>query len=374
MLKINWKKVIGWGLAVLVVIGVVGTNMYNQQKKSSNTEVFKIKALVPLTGQAASVADSIREGIELAKDELNSRYGKKFEIVLLDSGSEPSTAVSIYRQQIESAGTNQAPLYTLSPVGKAITPILDGKILTFALAAVEGLANPEKNIFQLSPKSVDVKPALIDFIKKHNVKTVSVVYPGNDYGIENLNIVRSAISENGGKVVQEVPYSNTDFDFRIQALKLKKENADMIFVIGVGSTYLNVLRDINAQEYDGILMSDWSFAIPHFYTAYPELTERVYMISPIPPKFFEEAYQKKYHKPAWMLEAGVFYDSIILTAEACEKTDCSADSMGKYISSIKNYNGAVGNYSFNSAGDITVKTAVSKMKDGRIVPVESEGK
>ena len=31
--KLNWKKVIGWGVVALVVIGVVGTNMYNQQKK-----------------------------------------------------------------------------------------------------------------------------------------------------------------------------------------------------------------------------------------------------------------------------------------------------------------------------------------------------
>ncbi|MBP5344261.1 MAG: ABC transporter substrate-binding protein [Alphaproteobacteria bacterium] len=367
MSKLNWKSIVGWGIAALVAGFIVYTNM---QERKNKEDVFYIKALVPLTGQAASVADSVREGVELAKEEIASRYGNKFKVILLDSGSEPSTAISIYRQQIEGAGDNQALLYTLSPVGKAITPLLDGKTLTFALAAVEGLSNPEKNIFQLSPKSVDVKPALIKFIKEHNIKTVSVAYPGNDYGLENLNIVRSAVSENNGNVVQEIPYSNTDFDFRIQALKLAKQNPDMIFVIGVGNTYLNVLRDINAQEYKGILMSDWSFAIPHFYTAYPELTERVYMISPIPPKFFEDAYDLKYHKPAWMLEAGVFYDSIVLTAEACMKTDCSANAMGKYVASIKNYDGAVGKYSFNPSGDITVEAKVSKIKDGKIVPVE----
>ena len=35
MSKINWRKVIGWGVAALVVIGVVGTNMYNQQEQAN---------------------------------------------------------------------------------------------------------------------------------------------------------------------------------------------------------------------------------------------------------------------------------------------------------------------------------------------------
>ncbi len=354
-------------VGLVLISGIIWTNLASKE----NDNTFIIKTLVPLTGQSASVAESVKEGITLAEDTLKLKYGDKFKIQLLDSGSDPATAISIYRQQIENKGDNQAILYTLSPIGKAITPLLDGKIFTFALAAVDGLAKPEKNIFQLSPKSIDIKQALERFIKKQKIKTISIVYPENDYGLENLKIVKGSIENCNGQVLNEIPYSATDFDFKIQAMKVVKSSPDMIFVIGVGNTYLNVLRDINSQEYKGILMSDWSFAIPYFYTAYPKLTNKVYFITPIPPKSFVEAYEKKYPgKAAWMLESGVFYDSILLTAEACSKTNCSADEMGKYISKITNYDGATGRFSFTPNGDITVDTQVSKIENGKIIPVE----
>ena len=34
MSKLNWKKVIGWGVATLVVVGVVGFNAWQNEKGS----------------------------------------------------------------------------------------------------------------------------------------------------------------------------------------------------------------------------------------------------------------------------------------------------------------------------------------------------
>ena len=363
---------------ILIVLAVLlfGFAIYfNIQKNNTKSDVFTIKALVPLSGRSASLADSTRAGIDLAKDELAKRYGNKFNVVMLDSGSDPTTALSIYKQQIEGTGDNVALFYTLSAVGKAIKPVLNGKILTLALTAVEGLSDPGKNLFQVAPKTVDTKSAIVDFIKKKNVKTVSVVYSGLDYGLENLHVMKAALKETGGQIIEEVQYSETDFDFRIQAMKLAKKNPDMIFVVGLGNAYLSVLRDINASEYTGILMADWSFAIPHFYMAYPDLTERMYVVSTTISDFFEEAYKARYDKPAWLMQAAGAYDAVILIAEACTNTDCSADAMGKYIASLKDYNGAMGKYSMSPTGDIMVEAKIVKIKNGKIVPVEeSEGK
>lgn len=362
------KKVI---IAVCIALCVfaVGYNVY-QEKQTNKKGTFIIKALVPLTGRSASVADSTYAGIDLAKDELAARYGDRFNIVLLDSGSDPTTALSIYRQQIEGSGDNVALFYTLSAVGKAIKPVLNGDMLALSLTAVDGLSAPEKNLFQLAPKTADIKPALVDFIKKKNIKTVSIVYPGIDYGLENLRVMKSAIAETGGQVIEEIQYSETDLDFRIQAMKLVRKNPDMIFLVGMGNSYLSVLRDMNASGYKGIFLADWSFAIPHFYTAYPDLTERMYVASNVPPAFFEEAYHAKYDKPAWLLQVGGVYDAAILIAEACSNTDCSANEMGKYMASLKDYNGAMGKYSMSPVGDIMVEAKISKIKDGRIVPIE----
>lgn len=367
------KKILITICCILAFIGVVAYNA-NHDKMGSNQDHFVIKALVPLSGRAASVATSIRSGVDLAKDELAKRYGNRFEVVLLDSGSDPTTALSIYKQQIEGKEKNTGLWYTLSPVGKAIKPLLNGKMLTLSLTGADGLSDPNKNIFQLSPKTIDIKPTLIDFMKKKNIKTVSIVYPGDVYGLENFHVVKSAVLESGGQIIEQMQYSDTDFDFRIQALKLKTKNPDMIFVAGLGNAYSSVLRDIHASEYAGILMADWSFTIPHFYMAYPKLTERMYVISTIPPAFFEQAYNAKYDKPAWLMQVGGAYDAVVLIAEACANTDCSADEMGKYVAGLKDYDGAMGKYSMSPVGDITVQAFVCKIKNGKIIPLEKEEK
>ena len=54
MSKINWKKVIGWAVAVLALIGIVGTNMYRQHQQT-NADKRNVYAVLPLTDRKSVV-------------------------------------------------------------------------------------------------------------------------------------------------------------------------------------------------------------------------------------------------------------------------------------------------------------------------------
>ena len=90
MSKINWRKVIGWGVAALVIIGVVGTNMYNQQKKPSGNKKV-VYAMLPLTGAVAEVGKEAQRYTQIW-EKLNPNAPFKIEFV--DSESKPDRAVS----------------------------------------------------------------------------------------------------------------------------------------------------------------------------------------------------------------------------------------------------------------------------------------
>ena len=61
MSKLNWKKVIGWGVAALVVIGVVGTNIYQKREQKGDRPIVKIGALYPMSGAAAVYGEAAQK-------------------------------------------------------------------------------------------------------------------------------------------------------------------------------------------------------------------------------------------------------------------------------------------------------------------------
>ena len=54
----NWKKIIGWVLAVAVVVEVVAFNMHQQQ--SNTTGKRKVYAIVQLTGPIAEAGKHVK--------------------------------------------------------------------------------------------------------------------------------------------------------------------------------------------------------------------------------------------------------------------------------------------------------------------------
>ena len=94
MRKINWKKVIGWGIATLVVIGVVWHNALEVSKSNAH----KIMGFVPLTGKLASAGISEGRGVEIVVDDWNQKgglLGQKIEAVLEDTRADTTETTTI---------------------------------------------------------------------------------------------------------------------------------------------------------------------------------------------------------------------------------------------------------------------------------------
>ena len=75
------KKILGWAVAILVVVGVVGTNMY-QQQQSSNTDKRKVYAALPLTGVLAVAGQDYKKAMDAAYSKINN---PKIELVYVDT-------------------------------------------------------------------------------------------------------------------------------------------------------------------------------------------------------------------------------------------------------------------------------------------------
>ena len=119
--------------ALLVLTAVSGC------RRASEDQSITVGAILPLTGNGAKYGEAARKGIELAREETNSRNrirGKMLNVVYEDSQGDPRRAVDAFRK--------------LASVDRV--PAVIGDLFSSATLAVAPLAN-ESRVVLLSPTS-----------------------------------------------------------------------------------------------------------------------------------------------------------------------------------------------------------------------------
>ena len=94
MSQVNWKKVIGWGVAALVVIGVVGNNIYQHREQKGDKPVIKIGAILPLTGVFAQGGQTYKNLYELKVSELPKDTKYDYKLIIEDDEMVSSKSIT----------------------------------------------------------------------------------------------------------------------------------------------------------------------------------------------------------------------------------------------------------------------------------------
>ena len=85
MAKLNWKSIIGWLIAAIVVACIIGTNMYQQRQEKADGK-RTVYAVLPLSGQFASYGKDVQKTMNMYVAENKP----SFKIKYIDSEANPS--------------------------------------------------------------------------------------------------------------------------------------------------------------------------------------------------------------------------------------------------------------------------------------------
>ena len=143
--KINWKSIVGWGIAALVAGFIVYNNMQEQkaQQESGKRNVY---AVLPLTGAFAEFGKNIQKDIEVFKKDKNYSFDVKY----IDSEAKPDKAITAI-QQATLYDDNPIVLSAFSTVAVALAPFIEQKngFLSISSSAVWISLFPTIKIFIL---------------------------------------------------------------------------------------------------------------------------------------------------------------------------------------------------------------------------------
>nr|WP_231755481.1 ABC transporter substrate-binding protein [Bordetella sp. N] len=354
---------------------------------------IKLGVAEALSGGAAQYGTAIRNGFQLAADEINAAggiNGSKLALVVEDEQGKKEEAINVFKKLIFQDKVLMTFGPTLSNSAQAADPIAQaGKTVAFGTSnTADGITSIGNYVFRNSVTEADVLPATLKMaMDKAGVKKVAVLYGNDDVftksGYDNF---KKALEDLKIPVTTTETFAKGDVDFKAQLTKIKGTNPDAIVLsallaeggpimvqarqIGlnvpfIGGNGMNSVKIFDlapgAASNNLWIGSPWSIENPA-----PENTK------------FIGAYKAKYNAAPDQFAAQA-YDAMYIVAEALKKTkltgDINADraALREVLPSVT-WTGATGAFKFRQAKDRAGKPAGYDAEQAPIVSVTKDGK
>ncbi|OOG58927.1 ABC transporter substrate-binding protein [Polaromonas sp. C04] len=196
---------------------------------------IKLGVAEALSGGAAQYGISIRNGFQLAADEINAAggvNGDKLQLVIEDEQGKKEEAINVFKKLIFQDKVLMVFGPTLSNSAQAADPIAQAaKTVAFGTSnTADGITSIGDYIFRNSVTEADVLPETLRVAIKHaNIKKVAVMYGNDDVftksGYDNF---KKALEDLKIPVTTTETFAKGDVDFKAQLTKIKAGNPDAI--------------------------------------------------------------------------------------------------------------------------------------------------
>jgi len=295
------KKLFSMILAGAMMVGLLAGCGNNE---AGTTVAFKIGGTGPLTGGAAIYGTAVKNGAQIAVDEINALGGMQFELNMQDDEHDPEKAVNAYGNLMDW-GMQLSLLAVTSKPGEAIS-VNHFEDRVFALtpsgsspAVVEG----KDNVYQVCFSDPNQGTASADYIADQALATkIAVIYKNDD--VYSTGIYETFMAQAAARNLEIVSIttftSASETDFNVQLTEAKNAGADLLFLPMYYTPASLILSQADAMGYEpkffGVDGMDGILTVENFDTS---LAEGVMLLTPFNADAQDEktqAFVKKYQE------------------------------------------------------------------------------
>ena len=202
---------------------------------SATAADIKIGAAEALSGPAGQYGQSIKNGFQLAVDELNSNGGVKGNKIVIqfeDEAGKKEQAIDVFKKLIFQDKVLIVFGPTLSNSAQAADPIAQAaKVVAFGTSnTADGITSIGDYVFRNSVTEADVLPETLRVAIKHaKINKVAVLYGNDDvFTKSGYDAFKKALENLKVPVTTTETFAKGDVDFKAQLTKIKASGADAI--------------------------------------------------------------------------------------------------------------------------------------------------
>ena len=352
----------------------------------------KIGVAAALSGGAAQYGIAIRNGFQLAADEVNAAggvNGNKLQLVIEDEQGKKEEGINVFKKLVFQDKVLMIFGPTLSNSALAADPIAQAaKTVVFGTSnTADGVTAIGDFVFRNSVTEADVLPETIKMaVKKANVKKVAVLYGSDDVftksGYDNF---KKALEDLKIPVTTTETFAKGDVDFKAQLTKIKATNPDAIVLsalLAEGAPIMVQARQMGLNQ--PFIGGNGMNSVKVFDLA-KEKADGLYVGSPWSienqseaNRKFVVAYTSKF-KSAPDQFAAQAYDAMNITVQALKGIKLSGNleadrvAVRNALPAVK-WNGATGAFQFRRANDKAGKPAGYDAQQVPLVSVTQAGR
>ncbi|MCY4754984.1 ABC transporter substrate-binding protein [Pelomonas aquatica] len=345
-----------------------------------------------LSGGAAQYGQSIRNGFQLAADEINAAggiNGSKLVLVVEDEQGKKEEAINAFKKLIFQDRVLMLFGPTLSNSAQAADPIAQAaKTVVFGTSnTADGITAIGDHVFRNSVTEADVLPVTLSTaVKKLGIRKVAVLYGNDDVftksGYDNF---KKALEAQKIAVTTTETFAKGDVDFKAQLTKIKASAPDALVLsalIAEGAPIMVQARQLGLNL--PVIGGNGMNSVKVFDLA-KGASDGLWIGSPWSIEnqtkengAFIVAYTKQ-HKAAPDQFAAQAYDAMYIAAQALKKVKLSGDlakdraALRDALPAVK-WAGATGGFSFRRALDRAGKPAGYDAEQTAIVSVTKNGR
>lgn len=380
--KSMMKRLAMMSMAAMLVVGVAGCG---GEKKSDapagGDKTAKFALLSATTGGAAAYGEAIKNGVDLAVEEINKKAeaekGYKINLVFEDTKGEKNEAINAVNKVIHKDNVLGIVGPMLSGEMFAAGPVAS-KAKTVALGTsttAEGITATGDYVFRNAvPESIAVDAAIRKAHEVLGFKTAAIIYSNNNDQMVSVNkTAAKALQDLGVQVVDTETFADKDTDFSAQLTKVQAANPDIIIVASLyqeGALIMKKMRELGMMQK---VIGSNGFNSPAFIASAGAAADGVIVGTPWFPnkddqkvKDFRKAYVAKYGKEPDQFAAQA-YDGMYLMYEALKASGSTTDreKFRTALQNIKDFVGVTGKFSFDEKRDPKMEVQVLEIKGGK---------
>jgi branched-chain amino acid transport system substrate-binding protein len=335
----------------------------------------KIGAVLPMTGGAASYGEWMRNGMNIAADEINAKWpDRKLVLIYEDSKSNPKDAVTAMNKLV-AADKVHAVMTTLTGITNALAPLADqNKIVLTTSATLPGITEQSQYLFRNATNLSSEISKLVDFTSG-KYKRAAVLWANLEWAKWGKTAFIDEFKKRGGEVVEDQSFPADATDLRSQLTRIRAAQPDVVLVLAYKTTGI-ALKQARELGLNAQFVGTLDFELPEVVDVAKEAANgAIYTKAIFDPqnpastamRNYSAEYKKRYGADPEVYSA-TMYDMLHMLADAVAKTDGKSESIRSHLLSVKNYPGASGETTFLPNRDVNKPVELKTIKDGKYVP------
>lgn len=353
--------------------------------KDSNSEKSEVTVgmLQPLTGAAAAVGKTGRQGAELAVEQINKAGGidgTKIVLKVLDAAGDVATGNNAFAKI-----SAEKPVALLGPNYSAVALSLVPRLERAQLPMLSGALSPDLTssgspwVFRVRSSDVLAAQNLVDFaVNNLKLTSIAVVNEESDYGQGGATAAIAALKAAGVDPVFTGSFAANANDLSSLVLNLKDSGAESVIYWGSQSPAALFAKQTKQLGFEGTILGSNAYTDSSVLDLAGAAANGIYAVVNFVAegddpdlKAFVDSYKAKYGE-APDSYAGSYFDAMNLLAAAMKEGGTTPKEIAEALKTVE-YKGVAASYKYHNSGEMAGSQIIVRIVDGA-VKVEQQSK